>query len=101
MSGSDESGGSQSGGKDSGGTKIAAFAAAFAAAWIARKVITFGWTKVTGKEPPSDPHDPHVGIGEALSWAVILGASIEGARLLATRAATRKMRQAPAGEIQQ
>jgi hypothetical protein len=86
---------------DSGGTKIVAFAAAFAAAWIARKVITFGWTKVTGKEPPSDPHDPHVGIGEALSWAIILGASIEGARLVATRAATRKMRQVPAGEIQQ
>ena len=96
MSGSDESGSSES-----GGTKIAAFAAAFAAAWIARKVITFGWTKVTGKEPPGDPHDPHVGIGEALSWAVILGASIEGARLLATRAATRKVRQARAGEIQQ
>jgi len=95
MSESDESGG------DSGATKIVAFAAAFAAAWIARKVITFGWTKVTGKEPPTDPHDPHVGIGEALSWAVILGASIEGARLVATRAATRKVRQAAAGEIQQ
>jgi hypothetical protein len=89
------------GGSESGSTKIVAFAAAFAAAWIARKVITFGWTKVTGKEPPGDPHDPHVGIGEALSWAVILGASIEGARLLATRAATRKVRQARAGEIQQ
>ena len=97
MSDSDGSGG----GGESGGTKIVAFAAAFAAAWIARKVITFGWTKVTGKEPPSDPHDPHVGIGEALSWAVILGASIEGARLVATRAATRKMRQTAASEIQQ
>jgi hypothetical protein len=96
MSGSDESGG-----RESGGSKIVALAAAFAAAFIARKVLTFGWTKITGKEPPGDPHDPHVGIGEALSWAVILGASIEGARLLATRAATRKMRQAPAGEIQQ
>lgn len=95
---SDSDGG---GGSESGGTKIVAFAAAFAAAWIARKVITFGWTKVTGREPPSDPHDPHVGIGEALSWAVILGASIEGARLVATRAATRKVRQAAASEIQQ
>jgi hypothetical protein len=55
---------------------------------------------VTGKEPPGNPEDPHVGVAEALSWAVILGVSIESARLLATRAATRKMRQAPASEIQ-
>jgi hypothetical protein len=74
--------------------------AAVAAAWVARKVITFGWTKVTGKEPPGNPEDPHVGVAEALSWAVILGVSIESARLLATRAATRKMRRAPASEIQ-
>ena len=86
---------------DGGGSKIMAAMAAFAAAYLARKVITFGWRQVTGKEPPGDPHDPHVGVGEALSWAVILGASIEGARLLAMRAATKKMRRASAGEIQQ
>ena len=86
---------------DSGSSKIMAAVAAFAAAYLARKVITFGWRQVTGKEPPGDPHDPHVGVGEALSWAVILGASIEGARLLAMRAATKKMRRAQAGEIQQ
>jgi hypothetical protein len=85
---------------DSAGTKAMAALAAIGAAWVARKVITFGWTKVTGKEPPGNPEDPHVGVAEALSWAVILGVSIESARLLATRAATRKMRQAPANEIQ-
>ncbi len=82
---------------DSAGTRAMA---ALAAAWVARKVITFGWTKVTGKEPPGNPEDPHVGVAEALSWAVILGVSIESARLLATRAATRKLRQAPASKIQ-
>ena len=85
---------------DSAGTRVMAALAAVAAAWVARKVITFGWTKVTGKEPPGSPEDPHVGVAEALSWAVILGVSIESARLLASRAATRKMRQAPASEIQ-
>ena len=85
---------------DSAGTRVMAALAAVAAAWVARKVITFGWTKVTGKEPPGNPEDPHVGVAEALSWAVILGVSIESARLLATRAATRKMRQAHASEIQ-
>ena len=85
---------------DSAGTRAMAALAAVAAAWVARKVITFGWTKVTGKEPTGNPEDPHVGVAEALSWAVILGVSIESARLLATRAATRKMRRAPASEIQ-
>ena len=85
---------------DSAGTRAMAALAAVAAAWVARKVITFGWTKVTGKEPPGNPEDPHVGVAEALSWAVILGVSIESARLLATRAATRKLRRAPASEIQ-
>ena len=85
---------------ETAGTRLTAALAAMAAAWIARKVITFGWTKVTGKEPPGNPEDPHVGVAEALSWAVILGVSIESARLLATRAATRKMRRAPASEIQ-
>ena len=85
---------------DSAGTRAMAALAAVAAAWVARKVITFGWTKVTGTEPPGNPEDPEVGVAVALSWAVILGVSIESARLLATRAATRKMRQAPSREIQ-
>jgi hypothetical protein len=95
MSESDENGGG-----DSGATKIVAVAAAFAAAFIARKVLTFGWTKVTGKEPPSD-QDPDAGWGEALGWAVVIGVGIQAARMVATRTVSRKMRHAPAGEIQQ
>jgi uncharacterized protein DUF4235 len=82
-----------------GGTKALGTVAAFAAAFGARKLITAAWKRVTGKEPPSDPHDPQVGIGEALSWAVITGVGIETARLLAVRAATRRARQ-PAGTPQ-
>jgi hypothetical protein len=78
------------------GTKMLAVAAALGAAWAARRVISWGWTQVTGKEPPGNPTDPHVGVGEALAWVVILGASREGARLLATRAATRGMREVAA-----
>jgi hypothetical protein len=76
-----------------GGTKVLGALAAFAASYGARKLLTFGWQKVTGKEPPSDPHDPQVGFGEALGWAILIGAGIETARLLAVRAATRKSRQ--------
>jgi len=95
MSESDESGGG-----DGGANKIVVLAAAFAAAWITRKALTFGWTKVTGHEPPSE-QDPDVGWAEALGWAVVIGVGIQAARMLATRAVTKSMRHAPAGEIQQ
>ena len=97
MSESDESGGSDGG---SGASKIVAIAAAFGAAWITRKALTFGWTKVTGKEPPSE-QDPDVGWAEALGWAMVIGVGIQAARMVATRAVAKKMRHAPAGEIQQ
>jgi len=98
MSDQDENGG---GGDDGGGaSKVVAIAAAFAAAFVARKVLTFGWTKVTGKEPPSE-QDPDVGWAEALGWAVVIGVGIQAARMVATRTVSRKMRHAPAGEIQQ
>jgi hypothetical protein len=80
-----------------GGTRALGTLAAFAAAFAARKLITLAWTKITGKEPPSDPQDPQVGIGEALSWAVVTGIAIESARLLAGRAATRRLRRPAAG----
>jgi hypothetical protein len=94
MSDSDESGSSD------GASKIVAVVAAFAAAFIARKALTFGWTKVTGKEPPSE-QDPDVGWAEALGWAVVIGVGIQAARMLATRTVTKRMRHAPAGEIQE
>lgn len=81
-----------------GATKALGALAAFAAAFAARKLITFGWTKITGKEPPRDLQDPQVGIGEALSWAVVMGVTIETARLLAGRAATRRLRRPAGGE---
>ncbi|HCU93215.1 MAG TPA: hypothetical protein DHU96_10960 [Actinobacteria bacterium] len=80
--------------RGNGASKALGAIAALAAAYGTRKVLTFGWKQITGKEPPSDPHDPHVGIGEALGWAVVLGVGIETARLLAMRAATRKLRMA-------
>ena len=76
-----------------GVSKAVGTIAALAAGMGTRKLVTVGWKRVTGKEPPSDPHDPHVGIGEALSWAIVLGVTMETARLLAQRAATRRMRR--------
>lgn len=81
-------------------TKVAGMAAAFAAAFVARKLITFAWTRFTGKEPPVNADDPEVGILEALGWAVVTGVGLEAARLLATRAAIRQVRAYQAGQAE-
>jgi len=64
---------------------------------VARKAITFGWKRITGKEPPTDPQDPDVALKEALLWSVVVGVGMEAARLLVTRAVTTRMRSATAG----
>ena len=74
------------------GTKVLGTVAAMGAAFAARKLLTLAWTRATGKQPPVHPEDPQVGLGEALSWAIITGVGVGAARLLATRAMTRKRR---------
>jgi hypothetical protein len=80
------------------GTKVISAVAAMAAAFVARKVITFAWTKITGREPPTHPEDPQVALTEALGWATLTGVTVEAARLLATRAAARRTYSGPERE---
>jgi len=83
--------------KGAGGTSRAiGMVSSLIAGSIARKVITFGWKRVTGKEPPTDPHDPDVALKEALAWSLVVGVGMEAARLLVTRAVTTRMRGAHA-----
>jgi Protein of unknown function (DUF4235) len=82
--------------KASAGSRIVTGLVGAGAAFVARKLLTFAWTKITGKEPPEHPEDPQVGLREALLWGVVVGAGVHTARLLATRATTR--RQAGSGE---
>jgi hypothetical protein len=72
---------------------VSALAAA-GAAFAVRKLLTVGWKTVTGKEPPDHPEDPEVALSEALIWGVVLGAAVGAARLLATRATTRRPSEA-------
>jgi len=81
-------------------TKVVATLAAFGAAFIARKALTFGWKKITGHEPPGE-QDLSVSWVEALGWAVVVGVGISAARMAATRAVSKNMHRAPAGEIQE
>ncbi|HXP19224.1 MAG TPA: DUF4235 domain-containing protein [Streptosporangiaceae bacterium] len=59
------------------------------AAYCMRKVMAFAWKKVTGKEPPGNPEDPQVALGEAIAWALTVGAAVAVARIMAIRAAGR------------
>ena len=67
--------------------KVLGTGAAIGAAAVARRLVTSGWTATTGKEPPANPEDPEVSWPEAVGWAVVSGALIGVARLLATRKA--------------
>jgi hypothetical protein len=71
-------------GTDISSKAVTALAGA-AAAFVARKVIVFAWTKATGKEPPGKAEDPDVAIGEAIAWTVVLGIGVAIAKLLVVR----------------
>jgi hypothetical protein len=73
--------------------------AGIAAAFVARKLLSFAWTKVMGKEPPESPEDPQVALGEALVWGILMGAGVGTARMLVTRAVTQRA-QAKADEAE-
>src|SRR5580704_18771161 len=73
--------------KDAGkiGYKIFASLGAAVSASIARKTLTAGWKRATGKEPPTNPERLDVRWGEAVSWAVASAAAIAAAKLIAQR----------------
>jgi hypothetical protein len=74
-------------GKSSASGKMISALVGAGAAFAARKLLSFGWKKITGKEPPEHPEDPAVALREALIWGILLGAAVQTARMLATRAA--------------
>jgi Protein of unknown function (DUF4235) len=73
-----------------GGNRVLTGLVGVAAAYGARKVIHFIWTRITGKEPPEHPDDPNTALGEALAWGILVGVGMQTARMLATRVAARK-----------
>ena len=81
------------------GTRVVGGLAAMCVAFLMRKVITAVWTRTTGKEPPAHPEDPQVALGEALGWAVVTAVGAESARLLATRAVTKRSQARHASEL--
>jgi len=78
--------------KGATGGKILEIFADLGAVYGIRWLLGFGWKQVTGQEPPTNAEDLHVGMGEAMAWAVMVGVGTEIARLLALRAAARRVR---------
>ena len=75
---------------DSGGSKlwsVFSLVSALAAATLAKKALDTGWKAATGKQPPANPADPDVKMGEAVAWAVVSGTFVALARMLAQRRA--------------
>ena len=76
--------------KDDFSTRVVNGLATMSAAFLARKALIAGWTKVTGKEPPTNPEDPRVALAEALGWSALVGITMATVRVLAVRAVSRK-----------
>jgi hypothetical protein len=89
---------SDNGGGGDIGTKAMVAVAAFGATFITRKALIFGWTKITGKEPPNE-HDSSASWATALGWAMVMGVGIQAARMAASRAVMSRMRPPAADEI--
>lgn len=78
-----------SGKRASGGSRVITALVGLAAAFGARKVLRFAWKRITGKEPP-ELEDPQAGLGEAVAWAMLTAVGVQLARMLATRATSRR-----------
>ena len=75
---------------DSGSSKVwtvFSLVSALVAAALAKKALDTAWRAATGKNPPENPADPDVAMGEAVAWAVVSGTVVALARMLAQRRA--------------
>lgn len=69
------------------GWRILGGVSAALAGIAARKLLTTGWQKTTGRNPPANPAAPGTEWREALPFALASGAVMGLARMLATRRA--------------
>ena len=61
--------------------------AGLGAAALTRKLLDRSWRAAAGKNPPENPADPDVAMGEAVAWAVVSGTFVALARMIAQRRA--------------
>ena len=66
---------------------VMSLVAGLGAAAVTRKLLDRSWKVAAGTNPPENPADPDVSIGEAVLWASITGAAVALARMVAQRRA--------------
>ena len=69
------------------GFKVLTLVATVGAAMVARKVVARTWQLAAGNPPPANPEDPEVTWKESVSFALLSGAAIGLARMVASREA--------------
>lgn len=69
--------------------KIGSTVASLAGMAVANKILTAGWKKITGNEPPQDNSDPDEGIRDIIVWSLITGLVGTLIKVGITRAAMR------------
>ncbi len=67
--------------------KVIGTGSAVLAATAAHKGLSAAWRLATGDDPPTIPEDPETSWREAVAWAIVSGAVVGVARLVATRRA--------------
>jgi hypothetical protein len=67
--------------------KVVGGVAVGAATIITKKILDGTWRATTGKTPPTDPKDPELTWKEAVAWALLSGAVVGVAQLVAARGA--------------
>jgi Protein of unknown function (DUF4235) len=75
---------------DGSNTRMATTVAVTGGVFVLRKLLAVVWTKVTGKNPPTDLTDPKVTLFEALAWSVATGIVVESVRFAILRSTMRK-----------
>lgn len=65
--------------------KVLGTGSAILAASLARKGAMFGWEKTTGKQAPASASADDADLREAIMWALVSGAIVGVARMLAER----------------
>ncbi|MCU0265271.1 MAG: DUF4235 domain-containing protein [Actinomycetia bacterium] len=74
--------------KPSVGEKVLLMVGLAVAAAVAQRVVKVGWVVATGSNPPDDPGDPGVQIGEALTVAALTAVTAAVLRTLVSRRVT-------------
>ena len=74
--------------------KVLGTVSAVTAGRAARQLLVTVFTKTTGKNPPANPEAPDTSWQQAVGWALLSGAVMGLARMLATRKAANFYRKA-------